>query len=788
MLRGPSKIPSRHEMPPPTPASAREGLANREVPRIMPLPSRRPPPPQPQPSRPPPPPVVQSHEPQQQHRFIVEAQRQQQQQQQQHQQQQENKNLHLLAAADVDQMATVSAVPIMPPAPTGRTILVTRSPKMQHVMSSSPQILPTCPPRVQEKFVSFDDSVRSYSPDSCATSSPSETPRSTPDSNSLTRSLSHGARSYPDDSFSSLQSSDSDKAKASRRLWSFSLPRFKKNSSKSLTDSPAVPGADLDDRGQTLPRVQSTVEATDERTLPGILKKSASLTSINELDQGRVPKLSKSSASQNDLQHAMVTSPQNYRDPQTNEEYQRQIVFHTEFEKHYVMPPRALRKYIKTNFRRLNLHPATPKNSDVVGNSQTVIVETVVTAASETDPKPDMKTPVERDYESGISSGSSATDNESHSSFGNSENTASPKSASPEVADPADAPQVVAIKYKPPQPAGPSEPPTVPAEPLPAPRNRDRYPEPEYINGIQYIKEPHPVVQECCASVSGGSCSGEAEKRRQRRRSCGSVSSSKSGRTGRRKIPDPRIARRTGVKKYLSQTNHYIVPTKESKGKYRKGVPQGIDLRRQSADRGTIEPNDQQSPMILPSNHVITDEKKSASSCQLNTSSSSSNFSSNGSGFLHQQLLQLLAENNHLKQINDKLEDQLDEYRRRDEKRDQQLRKNAKLPIEDQLQQIRNLLGKLRRLLRSEECHLMIDTVEHYVVNNTCKNSCESNGAMPAVKLDPLRIQPGRTATTASPAHIHRASVVIEQKTVQQKIHIVEQKGNCRISGERRQK
>lgn len=62
-------------------------------------------------------------------------------------------------------------------------------------------------------------------------------------------------------------------------------------------------------------------------------------------------------------------------------------------------------------------------------------------------------------------------------------------------------------------------------------------------------------------------------------------------------ISDPRIARRTGVKKYLSQTNHYIVPTKESKGKYRKGVPQGIDLRRQSADRGTIEPNDQQSPV-----------------------------------------------------------------------------------------------------------------------------------------------------------------------------------------------
>ncbi|XP_018493693.1 proteoglycan 4 [Galendromus occidentalis] len=664
-LREPPRIPSRPEMPPPT----------RDVPRIVPLPSRRPPP---QPSRPLPPAAVPpSHPVAAQTRFSeIRAQ----------QPVTENKSLHLLASEPSEKMTTATAVPMLPSTPSIRATSgasqngVTRSPKIQHPMANS-QILPA---RVQEKFVSFDDSVRSYSPDSCATS---DTPRSTPDSKSLSRSLSQGARSFQDDMSSSSSSSsspiaESDKAKASRRLWSFSLPRFKKNNPKTLTDQ-STPS--LEQRGQTLPRMTSSVEATDERTLPGILKKSASLTSINELEQSR--KLStKSSASQSDLQHALVTSPQNYRDPQTNEEYQRQIVFHTsnEFEKHYVMPPRALRKYIKTNFRRLNNNVQTPTITKAE-------VQTVLEAVSaEAEPKTETKSPVERDYESGISSGSSATDNESHSSFGNCENLAAvPKIT--ETADPADTPQVVAIKYKP-----PPCPPEPVSEPLPAPRNRDRFPEPEYINGIQYIKEVG--VKE--GSISECSGSGSMEKRR-RRRSCGSVSSSKSGRTTRRKAPDPRITRRTGVKKYLSQTNFIAAPvSKESKGKYRKGS-QGDVKRPERVKEQTSAPS------------APAEDKKSTT--QLNTSSCSSNFSNNGSGFLHQQLLQLLAENNHLKQINDKLEDQLEQYRRRDEKRDQLLKKYKTMGADEQVLQVRNYLSKLRRLLRSEECHVMIDTVEHFV-------------------------------------------------------------------------
>ena len=67
----------------------------------------------------------------------------------------------------------------------------------------------------------------------------------------------------------------------------------------------------------------------------------------------------------------------------------------------------------------------------------------------------------------------------------------------------------------------------------------------------------------------------------------------------------------------------------------------------------------------------------------------------------------------------DKLEDQLEQYRRRDEKREQLLKKYKTLGADEQLLQVRNYLSKLRRLLRSEECHVMIDTVEHFVEERT---------------------------------------------------------------------
>ncbi|OQR79714.1 hypothetical protein BIW11_00119 [Tropilaelaps mercedesae] len=134
--------------------------------------------------------------------------------------------------------------------------------------------------------------------------------------------------------------------------------------------------------------------------------------------------------------------------------------------------------------------------------------------------------------------------------------------------------------------------------------------------------------------------------------------------------------------------------------------------------------------------------------------------------------------------INDKLEDQLEQHRRRDDKREQQLRRNAKMPFEDQLQQVRNLLGKLRRLLRSEECHLMIDTVEQYVLNNTCKNAC--NGPTATAAHDPSRTS-GATSTAANSGH-HHHTVGAEQRSGPSKLHAAEPRGSGRAAGERRQR
>ncbi|XP_077485166.1 uncharacterized protein LOC144095260 [Amblyomma americanum] len=176
------------------------------------------------------------------------------------------------------------------------------------------------------------------------------------------------------------------KSRCQRRIWSFSLPRFMRSHSSPKLNTESVPGEES--RSSTLPRLKSAEDAdlSAANGGEGHLFKITSLTSLHDLPAQGPPK---TCFSQGDLNQATTKTTQcqrivireppdvscrsgqlardadgNVTETKTSSSLTESHsssdngTDHSGTERPYVMPPRALRKYIKTNFRRLNMQEA----------------------------------------------------------------------------------------------------------------------------------------------------------------------------------------------------------------------------------------------------------------------------------------------------------------------------------------------------------------------------------------------------------------------------------------------
>ncbi|XP_075548354.1 uncharacterized protein LOC142582475 isoform X1 [Dermacentor variabilis] len=169
------------------------------------------------------------------------------------------------------------------------------------------------------------------------------------------------------------------KSRCQRRIWSFSLPRFMRSHSSPKLNTDSIPGEES--RSSTLPRLKSTddadLSALGKGSSPHLFK-ITSLTSLHDLSGHTPPK---TCFSQGDINQTTTstktTEGQRIVNRQQDEEVRSGNGVSQEAKKScslaeshsssdngtdnggperpYVMPPRALRKYIKTNFRRLNM-------------------------------------------------------------------------------------------------------------------------------------------------------------------------------------------------------------------------------------------------------------------------------------------------------------------------------------------------------------------------------------------------------------------------------------------------
>ncbi|KAM7312899.1 uncharacterized protein ISCGN_009803 [Ixodes scapularis] len=173
------------------------------------------------------------------------------------------------------------------------------------------------------------------------------------------------------------------KSRCQRRIWSFSLPRFMRSHSSPKLNSDSLPSEES--RSSTLPRLKTGEDGdSGSSNNGGHLFKVTSLTSLHDLP-GQAPKSC--------LSHGDVSIAGDYppvKSQVSDQEEQRQSpagsagsphgakVFavtgsrsssdngtdNGTTERPYIMPPRALRKYIKTNFRRLNVPEGTATESE----------------------------------------------------------------------------------------------------------------------------------------------------------------------------------------------------------------------------------------------------------------------------------------------------------------------------------------------------------------------------------------------------------------------------------------
>lgn len=176
------------------------------------------------------------------------------------------------------------------------------------------------------------------------------------------------------------------KSRCQRRIWSFSLPRFMRSHSSPKLNTESVPSEES--RSSTLPRLKSADDAdlSAANGGDGHLFKITSLTSLHDLPAQAPPKTCFSQGDLNQVttkatpcQRVVIREPPNEscrsgqrgRDADGNVQEAKTSsslaeshsssdngTDHSGTERPYVMPPRALRKYIKTNFRRLNMQEA----------------------------------------------------------------------------------------------------------------------------------------------------------------------------------------------------------------------------------------------------------------------------------------------------------------------------------------------------------------------------------------------------------------------------------------------
>ncbi|XP_077563867.1 uncharacterized protein LOC144179399 [Haemaphysalis longicornis] len=168
------------------------------------------------------------------------------------------------------------------------------------------------------------------------------------------------------------------KSRCQRRIWSFSLPRFMRSHSSPKLNTESTPSEES--RSSTLPRLKSAddSEASAENSGcgQGHLFKITSLTSLHGVPCETPPKTCFSQgdlnqASSDQCQRVATRKPVescrldqlgNATDSNDTKALCSLASSHSSSdngtdspERPYVMPPRALRKYIKTNFRRLNM-------------------------------------------------------------------------------------------------------------------------------------------------------------------------------------------------------------------------------------------------------------------------------------------------------------------------------------------------------------------------------------------------------------------------------------------------
>ncbi|KAL1423060.1 hypothetical protein MTO96_021449 [Rhipicephalus appendiculatus] len=190
------------------------------------------------------------------------------------------------------------------------------------------------------------------------------------------------------------------KSRCQRRIWSFSLPRFMRSHSSPKLNADSMPSEES--RSSTLPRLKSADDTNLSAAAKGgdaHLFKITSLTSLHDLPGDAAPK---TCFSQGDLNQATTstrtTQCQRIITRQQDEDF-RSVngpsqdtkkscslaeshsssdngTDNSGTERPYVMPPRALRKYIKTNFRRLNMHDA--EEADTARKEEDAVLKIIV--------------------------------------------------------------------------------------------------------------------------------------------------------------------------------------------------------------------------------------------------------------------------------------------------------------------------------------------------------------------------------------------------------------------------
>ncbi|KAH7950823.1 hypothetical protein HPB52_001949 [Rhipicephalus sanguineus] len=190
------------------------------------------------------------------------------------------------------------------------------------------------------------------------------------------------------------------KSRCQRRIWSFSLPRFMRSHSSPKLNTDSIPSEES--RSSTLPRLKSADDTDLSVAAKGSdahLFKITSLTSLHDLPGDAAPKTCFSQGDLNQVTTSTKTTQcQRIVIRQQDEDFH--LVNGTSqdtkkscslaeshsssdngtdnsgTERPYVMPPRALRKYIKTNFRRLNMHDA--EEADTARKEDDAVLKVIV--------------------------------------------------------------------------------------------------------------------------------------------------------------------------------------------------------------------------------------------------------------------------------------------------------------------------------------------------------------------------------------------------------------------------